>query len=175
MTTRRLKACVINDTQLSWHNQTCRRSLDGNFGYVNGENVEASIEEETQNWQKLPLWSRGTTPHMHYDTGLLSSGEWSRVFHRLTCQVEVAYEWVAGISLQPGSHWCARKGLVDRAFPHSLSPVIADGCFCWRIDGVYVQCVWIFMRWKGWEAPVGTRTRIRLVVNIREALGSIGV
>lgn len=23
---------------------------------------------------------------------------------------------------------------------HSLSPVNADGCFCWRMGRVYVQC-----------------------------------
>lgn len=28
---------------------------------------------------------------------------------------------------------------------HSLSPVNADGCFCWRMGRVYVQCQWIFM------------------------------
>lgn len=34
------------------------------------------------------------------------------------------------------------------SLPHSLSPVTADGCFCWRMDGVYVQCQWRFMCWK---------------------------
>lgn len=38
-----------------------------------------------------------------------------------------------------------RKRVGGWSLAHSLRPVNVDGCFCWRMGRVYVQCQWIFM------------------------------
>lgn len=163
---------------LAW--LTCRLSLYSHFCCVitlnrslsshrraGAEMTETPTEFQTKITQNIYIWhwvivlSR-VEPHFT-PSHLPSVG-----CFRISCW-DLAPAWLALM--------CTKKGWWIE--PSSqLESVIADGSFFWRMDGVYVQCQWIFMHWKAhlwWEAPVGMRTRIRLTANIREVLGGIGV